>query len=85
MKIKIKRVFNYQDGPRNVVELQPGVYGVGRDISQHVADLAIRWGGAEVVVEKKAPENKVVRASENKSKVAKKSGNRRSTRSKPNK
>ena len=85
MKIKIKKLFRYQDGPRDTRELQPGVYEVGKDITDHVAHIAQRFGGAKIVVEKKAPENKVVNAPENKSKVAKKSGNRRSTRSKPNK
>ncbi len=90
MKIKIKRLFCYQAAPTKVRELKPGVYDVGRDISQHVADLALRFGKAEVVVEapkpveKKAPENKVVEVAENKAEVAVKPMRRRSTRSQSN-
>ncbi len=89
MKIKIKRLFRYQKTATKVAEIKPGVYDVGRDISQHVADLALRFGKAEVVVEapkpveKKAPENKVVEVAENKSAVEAKPVRRRSTRSKP--
>jgi len=88
MKIKIKRLFRHHEGPRTIKDYNPGVYDVGKDISQHVADLALRFGRVEVVVEpvveKKAPENKVVEAPENKSRVAKKSGSRRSTGTKFN-
>ena len=89
MKIKIKRLFRYQVNARKVGELQPGIYDIGRDISQHVADSALKFGSAELVkeapkpVEKKAPENKVVEATENKARVAKPAVRRRSTRSKP--
>ena len=83
MKIKIKKVFRYQFDAVTVKKLYPGVYDVGRDITQHVADSALRFGKAEVVVEKKAPENKIVQPAANKAKVAKKSGHRRSTRTKP--
>ena len=91
MKIRIKRVFRYQVSATKVKELQPGVYDIGRDISQHVADSALKFGKAELVkerpapkpVEKKAPENKVVEAAEDKTRVAKPAVRRRSTRSKP--
>ena len=89
MKIKIKRLFRYQVSATKVKEYQPGVYDVGADIPQHIADSALKFGKAEVivepVVEKVAPENKVVEVTENKTRVAKKSGRRRSTRTKPDK
>lgn len=89
MKIKIKRIFRYQASATKAKELQPGVYEVGADISQHIADSVLRFGKAEIVVEpvveKKAPENKVVEVAENKSRVEKTAGRRRSTRTKPNK
>ena len=87
MKIKIKRLFRHQADPRTIKDYKPGVYDVGNDISQHVADLALRFGRAEVVVEveKIAPENKVVETPENKSRVAKPTVRRRSTGTKPNK
>ena len=89
MKIKIKRPFRYQVSATKSKELQSGVYDVGVDISQERADLVLRFGKAEVVVEpvveKKAPENKIVEAPENKSRVAKPTVRRRSTRTKPNK
>ena len=67
MKIRIKRPFQYQDGPRSVVTLEPGIH----DLSKELAEKVLRFGKAELVVEKKAPENKVAEVPENKSKVAK--------------
>ena len=87
MKIKIKKLFRYQVGPRKVKELQPGIYDVGKDITQHLCDSVLRFGKAEVFIEpvvKKAPEKKVVEAPENKSKVAKTPVRRRSARPKSN-
>ena len=80
MKIKIKRLFSFQVDAVKVKTFQPGIYEVGKDISREIASAALKFGKVEVVLEKKAPENKVVKAPENKSKVAKKSGYRRSTR-----
>ena len=89
MKIKTKRTFRYRVSATKTKELQPGTYDVGIDISQNLADLALKFFAAEVVVEpvveKVAPENKVVKVTENKTRVAKKSGRRRSTRTKPDK
>ena len=88
MKIIIRKPFRYQHDARTVRELKPGIYEVGKDISQIVCDLAVGLSRAEVYVEpvsKQAPENKIVKAPENKAKVAKKSGNRRSARSKSDK
>jgi len=86
MKIRIKKKFQYQADARTLKVLPVGVYEVGKDISQYVCDLALKFGKAEVVVEKVvkvAPENKVVAAPANKKKVVRKTGNRRSTRTKP--
>ena len=87
MKIKIKRTFKYQVGPRDTKELLPGEYVVGKDISLRRAEQVLKFGKAEVIaeprVEKIAPENKVVEVAENKSRVEKKPVRRRSTRSKP--
>jgi hypothetical protein len=89
MKIKIKRAFSYQQSPRKVVELSPGIYDVGRDISKRIADSVLRFGKAEVVVEapkpveKKAPENKVVGITESKAKVEAQPVRRGRPRSKP--
>ena len=89
MKIKITRVFRIQLDARKVKEYPPGVYDVGVDIDMDVADKMRKFGKAEVgvepVVEKVAPENKVVETPENKARVAKKPGRRRSTRTKPDK
>jgi len=87
MKIRIKRVFRYQVSATNIRELQPGVYDVGGDISKHVAEIALNFGKAELVVEtvapkKVAPENKVVEVTEDKTSVAKPAVRRRSTRAK---
>ena len=85
MRIHVKRAFTYQKTPSKTATLQPGEYEVGPDISLHVAEMALKFGGAVVIAEVKkvAPENKVVEAPENKVRVAKKSGHRRSTRAKP--
>jgi len=83
MKVKVKKVFRYQATASKLKAVQPGVYEVGVDITQYVADLALKYGKSEIVVEKKAPENKVVEAPENKSKVVKKPMRRRSARTKP--
>lgn len=89
MKIIVRKLFRYQHDARTIRELPPGIYDVGKDISQVLCDLALSLSRAEIYVapvfEKKAPENKVVEVIENKSTVAKKSGSRRSTRAKPNK
>ena len=84
MRIKVKKKFTYQKTPRATAELHPGEYEVGTHISLHLAELALRFGSAEVVhvVKKESPEVKIVDAPENKARVAKKSGYRRSTRAK---
>ena len=84
MKLKIKRLFRYQKTATKVVELKPGVYDVGRDISEHVAQLALRYGKSEIVIEKKAPEKKVVETPENKAGVELKPVRGRRARSKSN-
>lgn len=74
MKVRIKRAFTYQDGPRNTVTLKPGVY----DLPEKLVQLALRFGKAELVVTKKAPENKLAKTPENKARVAGKTKRRRS-------
>ena len=78
MKIRLKRPFRYQVDARREREIPPGVH----DLPDKIAELAIKWGRAERVVEKVAPENKVVEIAENKKKVGKKSVRRRGSRSK---
>ena len=68
MKIRVKRLFRYQVNPRKVGVIEPGVH----DLPEELALKVLRFGKAEKVVEKKAPENKVVKVAENKSKVARK-------------
>jgi hypothetical protein len=63
-----------------VIQLDPGIHDVPEDLAAKI----LKFGKAEVVVEKKAPEDKVVTAPENKARVAKKSKRSRSTRSKSN-
>ena len=85
MKIQIKKVFHVQVDARKTKEYLPGVYEVGVDIDMDVADKMQRFGGGVLLFEKQAPENKVVEVTENKTRVAKKSGRRRSTRAKSDK
>lgn len=66
MKIRLTRVFRYQASPTKEVTLEPGVH----EVSEYVANLAVRWGGAKLVREKKAPKNKARgKAPENKARV----------------
>ena len=67
MKIRLHQTFRYQKTATEVVELLAGVH----DLPKELAEKAIRFGGAKLVTEKKAPENKVVGVPENKAKVAK--------------
>lgn len=81
MKIKVKRLFRFQKTPTKVGEVKPGVYSVPGDLSNELAAKILKFGKAEKLIdEKKAPENKNLgKAPESKSKVAKKTGNRRGT------
>lgn len=79
MKVKIKRPFTYQADARTAVTLEPGVH----DLDSELAGKVLRFGAAELVVEKKAPQNKKRdTAPENKKKVAKKPVRRSGTGSK---
>jgi len=62
MKVKVKRAFQIQIDSRTVKTYEPGVYDVDREL----AEKMIRFGKAEKVLEKVAPENKVVSAPETK-------------------
>lgn len=62
MKIKVKRTFNYQVDARTVGTIEPGVH----DLPDELAYKVLRFGKAEKVPEKVAPENKVVRTPETK-------------------
>ena len=79
MKIRFHKTFRIQVDARTLNEYKPGV----QDVPDDVALKAIKFGFATKVVEKKAPENKVVKIAENKAKVGKKAKRRRSARSKP--
>lgn len=87
MKIRIQQLFRHQASATKVRKYPPGVYDVPRQMSNHVAELALKFGRAEIVapvmVEKKAPEDKVVGTPENKARVVKQPVRRRSTRTKP--
>ena len=85
MRIKIKRIFRYQATATKLKAIQPGVYDVPGDISEDIAQKVLRFGRAEVLAEKKAPENKVIGTPENKSNVAKLPVRSRRSRSKSDK
>lgn len=78
MKIRVKRKFQYQIDAQNVGEILPGVH----DLPKELALKVLRFGKAEKVVEKKAPENKLGKVAESKSKVARKSVRSRGSRPK---
>lgn len=82
MKIRIKRPFTYQVSATKTETIQPGVH----DLSQDLAEKVLRFGKAELVVEKKAPENKLRgKAPENKARVGRKAkrGGSAGAKSKP--
>ena len=85
MKIKITRVLRIQLDARKFKEYQPGVYDVGVDIDMSVAEKMRKFGGGVLVIEKQAPENKVVQTPENKTKLVIPTVRRRSTRAKSDK
>lgn len=70
-----------QVGTTTVVH-EPGVYRVPADIDKATAQKMLRFGRAELLSTKTAPENKLGKVPENKTRVAKKTRRRRSTRSK---
>ena len=81
MKIRLKRPFTYQDGPRKTTTLVPGVH----DLPQDLAEKVLRFGNAEMVVTKKAPENKKRgKPSENKAGVGRTTKRSRRPRAEPN-
>lgn len=82
MKIRIKREFVYMVGTKER-RVAPGVYSVPDDIDHELAAKILMWGVSETVVEKKAPENKLVKPAENKARVAKPPKRRSRTRTKP--
>jgi hypothetical protein len=65
-RIKVKRAFAIQDGPRKVKVIQPGTYRVPEDIDSVTAAKILKFGSAEIIIEKKAPENKLGTVAENK-------------------
>jgi hypothetical protein len=76
MKVKVKRSFTYQVDARTTATLSPGVHNLDKDLAGKV----LRFGHAELVVEKKSPQNKKRDAApENKKKVAKKAVRRSGT------
>ena len=54
MKIRLFRPFTHQVSATEVRTYPPGVH----DLDDRLASLALRFGKAEVVIEKKAPQNK---------------------------
>lgn len=66
VKVKVKKAFQYQVDSRTIKTLEVGVH----DLPVELAQKVLRFGKAELVkvpkVEKKAPENKVVKTPETK-------------------
>ena len=80
MKIRLRRTFTYQVDARTTADLLPGEH----DVDAELAQKAIRFGGAKLVSEKKAPQNKARgKAPENKARVGKKTKRGRRTGAKP--
>jgi len=62
MKIRVKRTFQYQIDAATVGTIQPGIH----DLDDELALKVLKFGSAEKVLEKVAPENKVVKVAETK-------------------
>ena len=87
MRIKINRIFSYQESSQKVGKLQPGIYTAPKDISFDMCAKVLKFGNATLLAdvkkpEKKAPENKVVKTPDSKAEVEVKSKYRRSAGSK---
>lgn len=65
MKIHIRKPFGYMVGTVEV-KYPLGVLNVPQDISEDAARAAVRMGAGKWVLEKVAPENKVVEVAETK-------------------
>jgi len=79
MKVRVRRPFTYQVSATKTETIAPGVH----DLPKELVEKILRFGKAELVVEKKAPENKLRgHAPESKKKVGKKSVRSRGTWSK---
>ena len=83
MKIRVKRLFDYMVGTETK-RLEPGIYEVPGDIDNELARKVLRWGSAEKLAEKKAPENKVVKTPKSKARVAASTVHSSRPRTKPN-
>ena len=80
MKIRLTKTFRYQIDATTTGELPPGEH----DVDEELAQKAIRFGGAKLVHEKKAPQNKGRgKAPNNKAGVGGTTKRRRGTRTKP--
>lgn len=84
MNFRLKKEFRYQKTSTEVVSIKPGTYSVPKDFSKELFEKIRRFGQVEVLAEKKAPENKVVKTPENKARVGKKAvrGGRAGSKSK---
>lgn len=68
MKLRLLRPFTYQKTPSQTETIEKGIH----DLSAELAAKVLRFGKAERITEKKAPQNKIVEPAENKARVAKK-------------
>lgn len=78
MKIRLRKPFTYQVSATETATLEKGDHTV----DEVLAGKAVRFGGAVILGKKKAPENKVVKVAENKTRVGRKTKRSSSTRSK---
>lgn len=83
-RIKVKRTFLIQVTPERVKRIAPGTYRIPEDIDSQTADKIVKFGKAELFIEKKAPENKLGTVAENKASLEGSAGDSGSTGSKPN-
>ena len=65
MKVRIKKPFGYMFGTAEI-KFRMGVYRVPEEMHGDAARAAVRRGAGEWLMEKVAPENKVVEVAESK-------------------
>jgi len=79
MKIKVTKEFRYRVSPHEVRALLRGEH----DVPKELAERVIKRGYGKAIVEKVAPENKVIAATENKAGLDGTPVRRRRKRAKP--
>ena len=83
MKFRLQRTFSVQVTNTRVIDYPSGVYDVPKDMPKQHADRAAQVRAGRYILEKVAPENKIVVPAEDKTGVGGKAKRRRRAGTKP--